>query len=123
MVESIKHFSNNIDFKELKVEAKININYKNRVHNECKTKLRDLSTINENDWKEIIELHLKKMNHIVNSNYVLPESLISQNIIFSKQLEKFINIDSSISVLSAFPVFIFEYYGVKYTFENILKSI
>lgn len=45
-------------------------------------KLRDLSTINENDWKEIIELHLKKMNHIVNSNYVLPESLISQNIIF-----------------------------------------
>jgi hypothetical protein len=121
MVESIKHFSNHIDFKELKVEAKININYKNRVHNECKTKLRDLSTINENDWKEIIELHLKKMNHIVNSNFVIPEILISQNIIFSKQLEKFINVDSSISVLSAFPVFIFEYYGVKHTIEKILK--
>lgn len=121
MVESIKHFSSTLNFKDLKVEAKININYKNIVHSECSKEFRDLSSLSEKNWKEIIELHLNKMNFIVHEIFDFPDNLISQSTIFTNQLEKYINVDATVSVLSAFPVFVFEYYGVDYTLNKILR--
>ena len=52
----------------------------------------------------LIKLNLKKMNHIVNNTYSLPLNIISQEIIFSNQLEKYIKIDSTVAILSSFPV-------------------
>jgi len=52
------------------------------------------------------------MNHIVNNIFAFPTSQIPQIDIFSKQLEKYIKVDSKVAVLSAFPVFLFDYYGI-----------
>lgn len=111
MVEAIKHISSSIVFQELKVKAKENINYKNKVSVECANEIRNLTTINKAKWLEIIDIHLKKMNYIVNDIYTLPKTYIPQLEIFDKQLEKYINVDLTVAILSAFPVFIFDYYG------------
>lgn len=113
MVEALKHYSNTIDFKNLKVKAKENINYKKIANLNCNIKYRDFNQYNENTWRELIEIHLKKMNFIVNDNYSIPHNSITQHEIFVNQLEKYIKVDSTVAVLSAFPVFIFDYYGYK----------
>jgi hypothetical protein len=52
-----------------------------------------------------------KMNFIVYDSFSFPDKIIQQFIIFSMQLEKHIIPNSSVSVLSAFPVFLHDYYG------------
>lgn len=111
MVESLKHYSESIDFKELKVQAKTNIKYKYIVSQECKKELIHFHLYTKNIWTQLIELHLKKMNYITNGDFIFSSEHYSQNDIFSKQLEKYINIDSTIAVLSSFPIFLFDYYG------------
>lgn len=111
MVEALKHYSDSKDFKSLKVKAKDNIGYKKLVSEECNNELTNLTTYTQKIWIQLIELHLKKMNHIFKDDYSLPTESISQNDIFLKQLDKYVNIDSSIAVLSSFPVFLFDYYG------------
>lgn len=113
MVEAIKHISEAIDFKELAVNAKENINYKKIVSEECKSSLKDLTSLTYVNWLEIIQLHLKKMNYIVNGDFTIPKEHISQLEIFTNQLNKYLNANSTVSVLSAFPIFLFDYYGFK----------
>jgi hypothetical protein len=119
MVEALKHFSSTIDFRKLKVNAKENIKYKKIANKDCDLKYIDFNQYNKEIWKELIGVHLKKMNFIVNDDFSLPKESISQSEIFDKQLEKYINIDSTIAILSAFPVFLFDYYG----FQTINKII
>jgi hypothetical protein len=59
------------------------------------------------------------MNIIVNNSYILPSSVFNQLVIFNNQLEKFINIDQTVAVLSAFPIFIHDYYGNTETIKLI----
>lgn len=119
MAEAIKHYSESISFNELKVKAKENIKYKQIVHCEAQNELKQITKYTKQIWIKLIELHLKKMNYITNGTDSLPTECISQIDIFEKQLEKYINIDSTVAVLSSFPIFIFDYYG--YAF--ILKLI
>lgn len=111
MVEALKHFSDSIDFKHLKVDAKEKVNYKKMVSDECNNQFIDLTKYTREMWIQLIELHLKKKNYIVNDDYSLPTENVSQNDIFLKQLEKYISKDSTVAVLSSFPIFIFDYYG------------
>jgi hypothetical protein len=111
MVESIKHLSNEIDFKSLTVKAKENIRYKQIVGSECSSEYLQFSKYSKEIWKELIENHLNKMNFIVNNNFDFPTENYSQSIIFKNQREKYIDIDSTVAVLSGFPIFIFDYYG------------
>lgn len=61
------------------------------------------------------------MNYIVNNTYTLPLKIESQLNIFIKQKEKYINHKCpTVGVLSAFPVFILDYYGCEKT-TNILN--
>lgn len=113
MVESLKHLSDKADFKLHKVKAKENIRYKKIVSSECDTEYLHFSKYSKETWKKIIENHLKKMNYIVNNQFDFPTDNYSQSIIFKNQREKYINIDSTIAVLSCFPVFVFDYYGSK----------
>lgn len=62
-------------------------------------------------WKKLIENHLKKMNEVINSSYEFPIAIVDQITIFNKQLEKYINIDQTVAVLGAFPIFLHDYYG------------
>jgi len=121
MVESLKHYSHSIDFKELKVKAKENIKYKKIVNRVCEKELIDFHFYTKKIWTQLIELHLKKMNYVTNENYTLLSEHYSQYDIFSKQLEKYISIDSTVAVLSSFPVFLFDYYGHDFICELLLK--
>lgn len=120
MLESLKHYSDNVEFKGAKVKAKENIDYKKLVNRECNKDLIDFNNYTKEIWKLLIEIHLKKMNFIVTEDYSLPEDYILQKDIFSQQLEKYINIDSTIAVLNSFPIFLYEYYGKEYIVEFLL---
>jgi hypothetical protein len=121
MVEALKHLSPSIDFENLRVPTTTNTSYKSMVSRDSVDYLKDLSSLTEDNWKELIEAHLKKMNVIVNDTFSLPSSIISQLEVFKNQKSKFIDIDSTVSVLSPFPIFIFDYYGHN-RIKNILES-
>ena len=121
MVEALKHITINNDFKDLKVDAKSNINYKHLVSIQARKELIDFRYYTKDTWLMLIDLHLSKMNYIANGNYTIPLSIIPQNIIFSKQEEKYINIDSTVAILSSFPIFLFEYYGHEFI-VNLLEG-
>ncbi|WP_088161835.1 hypothetical protein [Sphingobacterium sp. G1-14] len=111
MVESIKHFSDELDFKNLKVEAKENIKYKKLVSEEAGKIYLQFSKYTMEIWKSLLITHLSKMNYIVTDNYILPNQSFTQGKIFENQKEKYIEKDSTISVLSGFPIFMFDYFG------------
>ncbi len=63
-------------------------------------------------WRELITAHLCKMNHLVLDVFGMPSVLQSQMSIFEKQMEKHICQDCPhVTVLSAFPIFLLDYYG------------
>ena len=60
------------------------------------------------------------MNYIVNSIYEFPNKTENQEDIFNNQLEKYINKPCpEVAVLSAFPLFVHDYYGNNKTKEII----
>ncbi len=121
MIEALKHYSDSIDFQHLTVKAKENIRYKKMVGDQAKNELKQIKKYTKAIWVQLIEIHLKKMNFIINDVFELPANQISQIDIFLKQLEKFIRRDARVAVLSAFPVFLFDYYGYKYI-SNLLSE-
>ncbi len=111
MVESLKHYSESIDFKGLAVSAKDNINYKKIVNQQCSSVYIDFNKYTKEIWNVLINAHLKKMNYILTDSFSTPSHVISQGVIFSKQMEKYISFNSTIAVLNSFPIFLFEYFG------------
>ena len=121
MVEALKHIVDFDTFKDLIVPCKESINYKELV---ARCSMKNLINFNKYEfvtWKSIIISHLMKMNYIVTNSYVIPNSLIEQSVIFSNQMDKYISPTSSISVLSAFPIFIHDYYGNIVTLKKLLQ--
>jgi hypothetical protein len=47
------------------------------------------------------------------NRFEFPNKIIEQIKIFENQKEKYININNKVAVLSAFPMFLLDYYGVK----------
>lgn len=111
MVESLKHISEYQTFRDLSIECKYNIKYKSIV---AATAMKDLINFNNyllETWKQLIDAHLKKMNFIVNNSYDFPDKLHTQQTIFLEQLNKYILPYSTVAILSAFPIFLHDYYG------------
>jgi hypothetical protein len=119
MVECLKHIVDFDNFWNLTVQCKNNISYKTLVHDTCLKHLSDFRKYDLDIWKKLVIAHLMKMNFIVNSSYSFPDEIVRQIVIFSHQQEKYINLHSTVSVISAFPVFLHDYYGN----ENIKKRI
>jgi len=111
MVEALKHIENFDTFEELKVKCKENIDYKKVVRQKGLVQLKQIIHYDFQQWKELIDIHLKKMNYIANDLFVFPSEIIDQLTIFNKQLEKYVNINQTVAVLSSFPVFLHDYYG------------
>jgi len=111
MVEALKHVSNFDTFKDLKTAGSDFVNYKKIANANCINELIDFNYYELVTWKKLIEVHLKKMNLIVYDSYEFPAQIVNQLIIFNKQMEKYLSIDNTVSVLSAFPVFLHDYYG------------
>lgn len=108
MVESIKHLNDNVSFQDVTVCAQEK-RYKELVDKEAGNSYKQIKKYSEDDWKEIIIIHLKKLGYILTDNFEILETTNSQLIIFEKQQEKYINKNNTIAVLSAFPIFISEY--------------
>jgi hypothetical protein len=119
MVEALKHVENFDMFNGLKVACKNLENYKKLVSNNCLESLKHFQLYDFDIWKQLTNTHLMKMNKIVNGIYEFPSSTIDQQTIFNKQIEKYIDIDQTVAVLSAFPVFLHDYFGN----EEIKKRI
>lgn len=113
MVEALKHYSDLPSFQYLKVQCKENIKYKNLVSETCAKELIQFKKYDAKIWEMLIMAHLQKMNYIVIDRFIFPNTLFLQNEIFEKQLEKYIKIDSTVAVLSAFPIFLHDYFGNK----------
>lgn len=119
MVESLKHVISNQDFQNSYVECKENINYKKIVSEQAQKQLLDFTIYDVDLWKELISLHLKKMNNLCVSTFTLPKQLFTQLEIFQNQETRFIIPYKKVSILSAFPVFIHDYYGNVKTLSKI----
>lgn len=119
MVEALKHVEDFDTFEELKVLCKENIDYKKVVRQNGLESLKHIVKYDNQNWKALIDIHLKKMNKIVNNSYRFPSEVIDQSVIFDNQLEKYINVDQTIAILSAFPVFLHDYYGNEETKKRL----
>ena len=65
-----------------------------------------------NAWNELILMNVSKANLLCNSSSVIPldETYIQQSVIFEKQLDLFVNPKKEVAILSAYPLFLFEYF-------------
>lgn len=68
------------------------------------------------NWKMVNIQNVSKANLICNDFYSIPENkdVISQRAIFRKQLENFIIPSDTLSILSAFPLFLFDYFPISF---------
>lgn len=131
MLEAIRHYKDMQSFKELtvkckrancpykeecdEVEACLNEpRYKNVSASECLPQLTNINKYTKEVWQELIRAHVSKMNYLVHDVFELPIEVETQSVIFSKQLEKHINHKCpKVAVLSAFPIYVLDYYGVE----------
>ncbi|SEH07602.1 hypothetical protein [Candidatus Venteria ishoeyi] len=122
MVEALKHLSSNINFSQSVVEAKRNIKYKQLVNNECNKSYQCLKELTKKHWAVLLTEHCKKMYYLISGKYILPTKFIPQLTIFEAQLKQYIQPNNQVAVLSAFPVFIIDYYGCL-QLSNIIKDL
>lgn len=133
MVEAFRHIVSFETFYDLKVKCKgLNCKYssncqtnnsckdepryKKLVANDCIAQLNNINGYTIEIWKQIINAHLSKLNYIVNSIYEFPTKKEKQIDIFTTQLSKYIEKQCpEVAVLSAFPIFILDYYGIEKT--------
>lgn len=121
MVEAIKHIKEESAFENLAVCCNQNIQYKKQVETEC-SMYKDYRRYDIKVWCELLRLHLCKSNCIVAGCFTLPEQIIPQELIFQNQLSRYILPTATVSVLSAFPLFIHDYFGNVRTKEIILSE-
>lgn len=137
MVEAIRHYKDLNSFKDLTVKCKrANCPYKsnckdveaciNEPHYKqfsasgCRPDLCNINKYTNEVWQELINAHVSKMNYLVNEQFAFPEKTELQSTIFESQLEKHINHKCPmVAVLSAFPIYVLDYYGV----ESLKKKL
>lgn len=121
MVEALKHVKEINEFRDLKAIA--NPNYKKEVNSYCSGRYIDFKKYNKSIWSVLIEINLKKANYIVSKTYDYPREPISQRQIFDNQYELYISKKKNeVAVLSAFPLFLFDYFGVSWVEEELKKQ-
>ena len=140
MVEAIRHYKDLESFKDLAVKCKrMNCAYKDNCEDveaclaephykkfsasDCRQDLCNINKYTNDVWQELIFAHVAKMNYLVNDVFEYPESPEAQSAIFNKQLEKHINHKCPmVTVLSAFPIYILDYYGAKTLMKKLERS-
>lgn len=131
MVEALRHYRDMESFRDLTVKCKrancpwlqecetkddclAEPHYKRLVPTDNRPSLSNVNSYTFEVWKELITAHLCKMNYLVNDNFSMPQSLVSQQTIFDCQQVKHISHRCpEVAVLSAFPPFILDYFGIE----------
>lgn len=111
MVESLKHLKNNVQFKDVVVDGKNRIKYKQLVSKNCESCYLDFKALSQSHWSTMLSEHCKKLNHLITNNFTLPINIITQGAAFEMQRRKHIEPNGEVAVLCAFPIFIADYYG------------
>jgi hypothetical protein len=111
MSEAIKHLKYDVDFKN--IIAKSENNYKNLVAENCEEIFKHPINYTEENWSYIINQHCQKANFIVNDSFTFPQNIIEQLKILLNQKDKYIDKENKVAVISAFPLFLLDYYGVE----------
>ena len=140
MVEAIRHYKNLDSFQDLTVKCKrANCAYKDDCDeiedclkephyktfsaSDCRQDLCNINKYTNDVWQELIYAHVSKMNYLVNEVFAFPKQTESQSTIFDRQLEKYVNHKCPmVAVLSAFPIYVLDYYGVE-TLKRKLDKI
>ena len=112
MVEAIKHLSDGVNFQSVTATIADNQRYKGLVSNVCSVDFRHLHELEQVHWHRINKEHCMKAWDLIHDAFIWPEALVSQQDIFNMQLEKHIEPQASVAVLSAFPLLLLDYYGV-----------
>ena len=141
MVEAIRHYKDIDSFKELTVKCKrSNCAYKDDCENvdlcmkephykefsalDCRPDLCNINKYTNEVWQELIYAHVSKMNYLVNEQFAFPEKTELQSTIFESQLEKHINHKCPmVAVLSAFPIYVLDYFGIETTKKKLDKIL
>ncbi|MEA3315056.1 MAG: hypothetical protein U9Q30_04300 [Campylobacterota bacterium] len=110
MLESLQHIKKDVDFSKT-VEISQN-GYKKTARANCEKRFLHFNDYTEIIWEYLINQHSKKANFIVNDTFEYPVKIIEQLDIFDNQKAKYIDKENKVAVLSAFPLFLLDYYGV-----------
>lgn len=122
MVESIRYFKKELpdeDYYTYTTNLFIGRKFKEDTNNFSHYKnLAFITSKNKNqesNWKHIIDLNIKKANHICSDLNELPSKKISinQQEIFKNQLSKYVS-KNEIAILNSFPLFLYEYFPIDY---------
>lgn len=122
MVESIRYFKKELPDKNYytyTINLFIGKEFKRKAHNLSHYKNLDFITSKDknqqSNWKHIIDLNIKKANHICSDLNELPSKKISinQQEIFKNQLSKYVS-KNEIAILNSFPLFLYEYFPINY---------
>jgi len=117
MAEAIKDFdkTRSCCYERCLIHARKNIKYKEIVA--MNSSFKNIKKISSEDWNFIFQNTVKKAHCIVFDKFIYPEYKIFQKLIqpsiFENQDVKFIEPYEKVAVLSAFPLFILEYFGEK----------
>lgn len=113
MVESIRCYNGiEKEFIDLLVGLKDVPKFKAYVNEYASKKYNNVPQWTLDVWNEVIDLHCRKANVLVNSSLSFPLGEITQASILNKQIEHEKNIDSVI-VISSFPLMLLSHYGEK----------
>lgn len=122
MVESIRYFKKELPDKNYYTYTTnlfIGRKFKEDTNNFSHYKNLDFITSKDknqqSNWKHIIDLNIKKANHICSDLNELPSKKISinQQEIFKNQLSKYVS-KNEIAILNSFPLFLYEYFPINY---------
>ncbi|RLA79870.1 MAG: hypothetical protein DRG78_12075 [Epsilonproteobacteria bacterium] len=110
MVESLLHVKKDVNFhKTIEISKK---EYKKIARANCEEEFSHFNDYTEKIWNYLIYQHSKKANFIVHDKFEFPTKIIEQIKIFENQKSKYIDKENKVAVLSAFPIFLLDYYGV-----------
>lgn len=78
------------------------------------TKIQQKTDSAKTNWLHLVTMNTSKANYICNNKNELPEEVNSQKEIYDNQLAKYVGTEEcKVSILNAFPIFLFDYFGKK----------
>lgn len=117
MVESLKDYHNNYKcFNHCTTDIDLGKEYKKIAAERSDFKYPKSYTLEH--WYFIFKTSISKANCLLNDKYTMPDyGMYSQNFttrnIYIAQLNKYINTESKVAILSSYPFFIVDYFGEK----------
>ena len=114
MAEALKHLSSKINGIGLTCAVTHNTRYKQTVNDTADAKYIQIKAYTKEVWEEVVDEHSRRLGHLCSNTFEHLCKVVTQEEIFSHQLTRYIRESSSVAVLSAFPLFLLDYYGYQY---------